>query len=297
MTTTPRFAWAIPTLLVGCSDPRPAAGAPVSSTTAPTMVPSASEAPRALPTPSTGPGAPASSDGDTRVPVATATPEERFYPGADSARVQPRKRYPTAVLLFAPPREDATEPPAQVRTVAFQPIVCAVGGKLRAGLPCGEAMPARATVRLTTTSSGQDTLEIARSTAAFTADPEDGRVTYPAPYAAACCMYKQCQGKTIPYRPLSKQAAALATTKTILAVWPADAEIDLATMTSGTDIPTRRSWKVDAFGPRRILQLSASDLDHDGRPEIIAYEWWANDYGLDIFDGTTLIHRFSCGNI
>jgi hypothetical protein len=126
---------------------------------------------------------------------------------------------------------------------------------------------------------------VMRSTTAFVATPDDGPVTLPAPYAPACCMYKRCVGKTIPYRPASSPGLALATSKTVLAVWPEDADIDLAPMTPETDDPSKRSWKVDSIGARKFFQLSSSDLDHDGRPEMVVYEWWANDYGLDVFAG------------
>jgi hypothetical protein len=154
-------------------------------------------------------------------------------------------------------------------------------------------------VRLTAASSGDDTMEVMRSTTAFVANPEDGSVTFPVPYAPACCNYTRCDGKTIPYRPAQTPGIALATSKTILAVWPEDADIDLVPMTPEADQPTTRSWKVDSPGARKLLQLSTSDLDRDGRPETLVYERWANDYGLDVFaNGSQApVYRFSCGNI
>jgi hypothetical protein len=39
--------------------------------------------------------------------------------------------------------------------------------------------------------------------------------------------------------------------------------------------------------------------DHDGHPELVAYELWANDYGLDVFGDSAPkpIYDFNCGNI
>lgn len=52
-------------------------------------------------------------------------------------------------------------------------------------------------------------------------------------------------------------------------------------------------------GPRGFKLLATTDVDHDGHPELIAYELWANDYGLDVYgdSDTKPIYDFSCGNI
>lgn len=52
-------------------------------------------------------------------------------------------------------------------------------------------------------------------------------------------------------------------------------------------------------GVREFYVLSASDLDHDGRPELIVYAHWANDYGLHVYanDAAAPVYGFSCGNI
>jgi hypothetical protein len=50
---------------------------------------------------------------------------------------------------------------------------------------------------------------------------------------------------------------------------------------------------------RGFKLLATTDVDHDGHHELIAYELWANDDGLDVFGDrdTTPIYDFSCGDI
>jgi hypothetical protein len=52
-------------------------------------------------------------------------------------------------------------------------------------------------------------------------------------------------------------------------------------------------------GVRELYALSATDLDRDGRPELLVYAHWANDYGLSVYanDGPAPAYGFSCGNI
>lgn len=273
---------------------------------------------------------------------------ERFFPGADSAH-SPRSRRPTAVLLFAPPgaRVEGGGLSA-VSRLRFQPVVCSLRGKLATGARCGEAMPARVNVRLTESGSALalEELELVRSTAAFR-DEQGGHV-YPAPYGPACCMYNTCIGRTVPYYPRAAQSDSVLTTdKTILAVWPADAEIELTVFAPGSaeevkvsdgpfgrdagaeaaprlgqtllfrgrryafvaDSPAGRGLFADTGsgwqpllkepGVREYYLLAASDLDGDGRPELLVYGRWANDYGLQILanDAPSPLYGFSCGNI
>ncbi len=286
-----RATWPLAALVLGCSEPRPVPTSPACAPVVSTSTPVAAAAPSCPPC--------SPSKADAGLPVTSTSAAERFYPGSDSARRGPSKRYPTAVLLFAPPRAEDVEPLAQIETLSFQPVLCVIAGKIETGVQCGEVMPRKTTVRLTAASSGHDTMEVMRPTTAFVTSTEDGPVTMPAPYAPACCMYKSCFGRTIPYRPADRPGTVLSTSKTILAVWPEDAEIDLTPMTPETDDATLRTWKVDSVGARKLFQLSTSDLDHDGRPEILVYEQWANDYGLDVFanGATAPTYRFSCGNI
>lgn len=272
----------------------------------------------------------------------------RFYPGADSAR-SPRTHRPNSVILFAPPGERLADGAlASVDKLRFQPIVCVLGGKLATGARCGEAMPARAKVRVTDSGSSQfEELEVERSNFGFR--DENGGTLYPAPYGPACCMYNTCVGRTVPYyaRPQSAQSAFF-TTKTLLAIWPADAELELETFQPGRpeELSLEKApWKTSpcqqpsclvqaaeshgrsyvsirepmhgvglfAFadpakgwqrlmgdmGVREYFVLSATDLDRDGRPEILVYARWANDYALHLFANDELkpLYGFSCGNI
>jgi hypothetical protein len=289
---------ALAALLVACSEPRPAVIVP---TCAPASAspPAVVTAPVVAATPVPAAASSASSASAATAEPEPPRPEERFYPGSDSARVtEPKRRYATAVLLFAPPRTDSLDPLARIETLALQPVLCTIGGRLHAGLRCAEAMPRRTTVRLT--SSGADeTMEVTRSNAPFVATPEDGPVTYPAPYAPACCSYKRCDGKTIPYRPLERSGYVFATSKTVLAVWPVDADLELDPKTPETDAQTAHGWKLDRFMGRKLFQIATADVDHDGRPETLVYEWWANDYGLDVFvaGATAPVHGVHCGNI
>jgi len=274
--------------------------------------------------------------------------EARFFPGADSAR-SPRARKATAVLLFAPPGSRVEDGAlSSVSKLRLQPLVCSLAGKLGVGARCGEAMPARVKVRLTAAGGVLDLeeLELERSTDKFR--DEAGHKVYPPPYGPACCMYNTCVGKTVPYYPKdSHDGFVLTTDKTILAVWPADAEIDLSVFAPGrseevklSDGPWTRApeaatalqvsqavlfrgrryaslsasamghglfadggggWQLvlNEMGVREYLLLAAADLDGDGRPELVVYSRWANDYGLHVLGGDPpkSIYSFSCGNI
>lgn len=205
-------------------------------------------------------------------------------------------------------------------------------------------MPARATVRLTEAGgSGYGELDLERSTQAFR--DEAGGQTYPAPYGPACCMYNTCVGRTVPYFPKRTHPdAAFMTTRTVLAVWPADAEIDLAPLAPGLAEDTRvddgpwargerparliqsllvhgrryasiaqgnmnsglfvdggKGWQplLRDLGAREYYLLSTSDLDGNGRSELLVYARWANDYGLHVVaeDAPKPLYSFSCGNI
>jgi hypothetical protein len=193
-------------------------------------------------------------------------------------------------------------------------------------------MPPRATIR---TPAGE--LVVTRSTAPF--HDEAGQHDYPAPYGPACCMYNTCVGRTVPYTA-SRGAVAAASPGTILAVWPADADIALEVATAGAvggagdSVPltsagqsvdqafARGAWRYASvrergggavlwnagagwvtaartIGPRGYTLLATSDVDRDGHLELISYQRWANDYGLDVFGDKDPkpIYSFSCGNI
>jgi len=236
----------------------------------------------------------------------------------------------TAVLLFAARFREGDSDAERT----FQPLVCSIAGKRAIGARCGEAMPARATIR---TPSGE--IVVARSTKPF--HDEAGQHDYPAPYGPACCMYNTCVGNTVPYM-VAHGAKLARDPHTIFAVWPADADIALEVATAGlvgvdanavpalapgqrvdqafargtrrfASIRTGRSggavvwdagagWRTGAspsFGARGYTLLATTDVDHDGHLELISYQNWANDYGLDVFSDADPqpLYSFSCGNI
>ena len=255
---------------------------------------------------------------DTPRSVADVVPPADAWPGK-------RVRRATAVLLFSP-RLDPDAPPGPR---VFQPLVCAIAGKRVTGVRCGELMPAHATIR-----APQGELAVARSTQPF--HDEAGDHDYPAPYGPACCMYNTCVGRTVPYRAAPGDPRA-ADPRTILAVWPADADLALEVAPGGlvpdispplaTDQQVEASfrrgarsyaalrsrssggtlaWNLGAgwitaqapIGPRGYTVLATTDVDHDGHLELIAHQRWANDYGLDVFgDAALALYSFSCGNI
>jgi hypothetical protein len=55
----------------------------------------------------------------------------------------------------------------------------------------------------------------------------------------------------------------------------------------------------DTLGPRGHLVLATTDLDHDGRLELVTYAIWANDHGIDVYTEADAkpIYGYSCGNI
>lgn len=274
---------------------------------------------------------------------------ERYFPGADNARSE-RKRRGNVVILFAPPGPMMPVPEAglaSVEKLRLQPVICVLGGKLSYGARCGEAMPARTTVRLTDTgSSGFEEIDVERPTTAY--HDRNGNHTYAPPYGPACCMYNTCVGKTVPYfGKTSDSNLVLMTTKTVLGVWPADAELEMTVLGPGpaedvsvgsppwTSLPCEKSRKclVQALqigerryasirnglsgtalfadlgkgflrldsdpGVREFYVLSATDLDRDGKPELLVYAHWANDYGLHVYanDAKAPVYGWSCGNI
>ncbi len=235
--------------------------------------------------------------------AATAPDRRRFYPGADDTS-EPHARKKTAVLLFAPPDERLAAPeedlaeaaPETVRLIVFEPVLCVLNGKLAAGLRCAEAMPAKATVRLT----GGGTMDVQRRTTPF--KDTNGSRTFAAPYAPSCCMYNTCVGRTIPYAPADDGVAATHTHRTVLAVWPKDAEIELIPESADRfDASKKATWQRAGGSPgaREYLPIATTDLDGDGKREVVVYERWANDYALFVVprEGDPPLLRFSCGNI
>lgn len=195
------------------------------------------------------------------------------------------------MLLFAPPSPYPHAGVFAPEPIVFQPVLCAIQGKLRTGLACGEAMPTRASVRVATADTAHATMTLERSTVPFRGPRRDADV-YPPPYGPSCCMDNGCQGKTLPYHVTDSR---LTTTKTLLAVWPEDAELLLRPNDAGaTDV----TWpRPKSMGPDAEYLLSTSDIDGDGQPEFVVYEKWRNDFGLYAATSVAVLYRFSCGNI
>ncbi len=214
----------------------------------------------------------------------------QILPAPDVVGVGGRHRKPTAVLLFAPPSEVPRAGMFTAEPIVFQPLVCSIRGKLETGLACGEAMPARVHVRVATDENNAEleTMTLERSKVPF----RDADRVLPPPYGPMCCMYNGCQGKTVPYHVADR---ALTTTKTLLAVWPEDADIDLRPNDSGA---TAVTWKRPLnVGADAEYLLSTSDVDGDGRSEFVVYEKWRNAYSLYVASATSVLYRFSCGNL
>lgn len=243
----------------------------------------------------------AKSDADSAEPP--VSPRARFFPGPDVADGEKRSRVKTAVLLFAAPNDRESEPPSDtsivmVKRLSFEPVLCVLAGKLASGLKCAEAMPAQTTVR--TTAGG--TFDVQRRTSPF--HDTAGQKIYPAPYAPSCCMYNTCLGKTIPYTPVDEGYGVLHSDRTVLAIWPKDAEIDLEAATPETfNVSKKTEWGGLSGAPmaaaREYIPIATTDIDGDKHREILVYERWANDYGLFVVpsEGKPALFRFSCGNI
>ena len=293
-----------------------ACSSPAASDRSPTLASTAAPGPAATP----GPAAP-------RGFSVAVLPDPDRWPG-------PRVRHARAVLLIAPRLsagdDHAAPKPADRR---FVPIVCSIDGGLQTGVRCGEIMPPRAKIRIP---AGE--LAVQRSTTTFHDDA--GGHDYPAPYGPACCMYNTCIGRTVPYAPAPAAAPSLGE-RTLLAVWPPDADLALEVAGDGVtggaaaDLPphapdelvlqafargTRRyatvgtpyggriSWNLGAGwttarsgppGPRGSVILATTDVNHDGHLELIGYQLWANDHGIDVLGDadTSPLYSYSCGNI
>ncbi len=151
---------------------------------------------------------------------------DRYYPQTD--RYEGLKRAKSAVVLFSPPPYmfvSGQTGMVPVPDVRLQPVVCSVKGKLEVGARCGEIMPSTTNVR--PTGDRDRDIRVTRSTQPFV--DEEGGQTYPAPFGPACCMYNTCSGRTIPYfgKPTAAGGGRVFPTQTLLAVWPANADVDL----------------------------------------------------------------------
>jgi hypothetical protein len=206
------------------------------------------------------PGQPAKAAQPAQLAEPAAEPDlARIFPGGDPAHGA-RARRPVAVLLFAPPESLSQEPGlVRVEGLRLQPVACSVRGKLAFGHRCGELMPPHAKVRLTQAGDAAPAeLEVERSLVPFR--DEAGGHTWLAPYAPACCMYNTCVGRTLPYFPRSQPGMFWTTTRTVLAVWPPDADIDLVVREPGRAEGTKLddgAWLQGGTGPVQVLQSFA----------------------------------------
>lgn len=272
--------------------------------------------------------------------VASSLTRDRHYPADPPSQGLTRK--PSAVVLFSPPPTMFTGHPSglsPVEPVRLQPLVCSIQGELEVGARCGEIMPATATVAPT----GGAPFRVTRTTGRFVDDGTD--VAYPAPYRPACCSYKMCQGRTVPYlgSPTAADGRALVPTQTIMAVWPPDADVSLrahisfvaydahigpvpwnargeppalvqvvtidglrfVSATRGATqgllfLETAAGWR-DLGGMRSASEfyvIADSDVDDDGRHEVVVLARHANNYGLRVHVGgdPEPAYAFSCGN-
>ena len=327
-------------LLQACSAPTVAP--PHGSVTPPSSCsPLAASPPGPLPSASTAPAPEASSDRQEP----TAPPIEplglAYFPEAmrrveDGARSDPRGPR-TAVVLFAAPGTvspdvglQGAEPPR------FLPVACVIRGQLAAGLPCAEAMPPRARVRVSSPEVNV-IVEVERSRRPFRSD----ETSYPAPFEPSCCFYNGCRGKTIPYRPLASGPPRI-TLRALFAVWPPDADVSFEPIEPGPSLPpdeqraleaavngatilhsfealqtrgasiqragrdlelflsTPSGWRPTLRSPgSRWMAIAATDLDGDQKPELYVLDKPQNDYGLTVLEvGTEQpLHKFNCGNI
>lgn len=217
------------------------------------------------------------------------------------------------MLLLGSPGVEQSEP------VRFQPIACAVKGKLRVGKVCAGALGDQPQVSIV---GGSKKVSLLRKAKDF--EDENGGRLYKAPLAPACCMYNTCIGETVAYLPPS----GMATGGPMVAVSPAGADVKLAVPAPkggalkgslpwleqglvtdqwvahlGRRVATvsreKRAmegafWFSDSevgpwqqprgpeerHGMDHLKILALTDLDGNGQPEVLLYEQWANDFGI-----------------
>lgn len=170
------------------------------------------------PTPQTSAVAPPPASSVTAAPLKQAVDAEppRSATIGDDTASAPRRRVPTAVVLLG----NADLAPR--KGMRFQPIACAINGVLTGGIACSTAMPALGTARLTHASAAMPrTVTLRRAQRGFV--DEAGGQTLRAPLEPSCCMYNACIGETHAFLP----GETVPVVALVLAVWPADADVDL----------------------------------------------------------------------
>jgi hypothetical protein len=194
---------------------------------------------------------------------------------------------PAIAVVLAAPRLQQPTAVEQPTSLRFQPLVCTIDRKLVTGARCGEVMPAHAKIR----AAGRD-FDADRSTRPF--HDAAGEQDFAAPYGPTCCTYNTCGAPTVPYAArdgVPSRPDAVGTL--LLGVWPPEANIDLQ-LEGGRAMTLLHRPP----GPHGYRRLASTDVDHDGHREVIVFEDWANDYGVDVVDERgEALYAFSCGNI
>lgn len=207
---------------------------------APTPAPSATSA-----TASAAIATSAASSASSAAPVVDIVPGRPATIGDDAATTA-RRRVATAVVLFGV-RDLVKE-----HLVRFQPVLCVVNGALTDGLACSQAMPQSSTVRLThATSTMPRTTTLTRAARGYK-DDAGGR-TYRAPLEPACCMYNTCVGETHAFFA----SPAIPEADMVLAIWPADAEIDLVPRDGSVDSISVKNALSAAGAPAKLSVTQA----------------------------------------
>ena len=209
----------------------PSSAGPAASAAPPTTLPrvGSRETSAALPT----------TPGPRPVVVATAPP----VVGTDDAPGARVKR-DVAVVLYGVVSKEG---------LRFSPVLCVKGGALAHAVTCGELMPSAAPVRTTSGIAGVPrALTLNRAARDF--KDEAGDKVFKAPRGPECCMYNACMGETLPYFATLKK---LPPSGTVLAVWPADADVGLRSLARGgdPDAPVDPSWS-SADAPARVDQIA-----------------------------------------
>lgn len=293
--------------------------------------------------PAAGVTLPMAQGNDAGAKVTTEAEDAELYAMPASVTERGKKRHPTAVVFFAPAKPPLDTDEAGLSAVApnpLQPAVCTDRGKLKFGAACGVLLPARTTVRL----SGGQQVEVRRG-----GGLPSGETKLKPPLAPACCMYAGCHGVT---HPFSAAEGAWVINKPVIAIWPADADVDLETPALERELPedvltnatravlalsgnvtaavhqafevrghrylTTRSlgqwgamflredagtWRAQMVPTvqhsRAVMVLAVTDVDHDGKNEVLTLAPYANDYAFAVLvdDQTVPGWSYSCGNI
>ncbi|CAN5525948.1 hypothetical protein BH11MYX1_BH11MYX1_24980 [soil metagenome] len=246
----------------------------------------------------------------------------------------PRTVHKTHFLLAAPrPDWKRLEDTEKVAVVPFQPLVCAIDGVLATGATCGTIMPARATIR---SPAGELVVERSKKPFHDSAGERTYPAPYgPACCMYNTCVGKTVpymvmhepspaldQRTVFAVWPSDADVALEVAVDGLVGVTPAQLpelqpgqRVDQA-FARGNHTYAAVSWRSGGSiewdagsgwigphdnrpGPRGFKLLATTDVDGDGHPELVDYQLYANDFGMDVFgdQDATPIYDFSCGNI